>query len=94
MGNTLDRKSCRTFYCRFPFGKMALFLPTMTRAGCEFDGADSILQSPRRPQQCVVLYFCSWPSRSGLFISKIVPVPKFHFPGKDSWQSVLIKNAF
>lgn len=33
MGNALDGKSCRTSCCRLPFGKMALFLPTMSRGG-------------------------------------------------------------
>ena len=73
---------------------MALFLPTMTREGCKSEGADSILQSSRWLPECVVLYFCSLPSRSGLFIRKIVLVLKFYFPGKGSWHSVLIKKPF
>lgn len=87
MGKTPNRKSCRSFYCRFPFGKMALFLPTMTREGCTLDGLTASFKAPAGCRSRWRL------SRSELFISKIVPVPKFPFPRKGFWHRVLIKKT-
>lgn len=55
----------------FPFGKMALSLPTMTGERVSVSD-DSILPSRGLWQENQGGYFCSLPSRTGLFISKIV----------------------
>lgn len=54
-----------------PFGKMALSLPTMTGERVSVSD-DSILPSRCLWQENQGGYFCSSPSRTGLFISKIV----------------------
>lgn len=55
----------------FPFGKMALSLPTMTGERVSVSD-DSILPSRGLWQENQGGYFCSWLSRTGLFISKIM----------------------
>lgn len=81
----------RVFTAGFLSGRWRCSCPQWLGKGGS-ERADGTLQRPRWPPPCLVPYLCSLPSRSGLFISKIVPVPKFYFPGKGSWHSVLIKR--